>query len=355
MRGWQAFILALALSGYGAAHAQQFTRAQVSVGQTYSGQLTSAFPRLEDGSYVDCHVLQTVSGRNYTITLRSREFDTYLMLVAGGCQDARPDFTNDDFESGSTDSQIAFTAAASSYGVYVNSYGADETGRYTIQVTERGGAAGNTTSNTANTTARSNAGAASGNTANPAYSQGWAAFERDDYAAAARLLRPFADAGDQYAQNAMGFMNFFGRGVPQNRLEAGRWYGLAAAQGNEQAQRALNDYAAHIMEARFVDHIDRYGPDTTDSGTFHYDVSVYCIYRGPNCSTWQARARQFQDARNREAEAANMRRIWGLYSGGSDAEFWRQSRERSACLRRVTESIQRQTYGQQTWRYVNNC
>jgi len=354
VRGLQTFVLALALSGFGAAHAQQFTRAQVSAGPIYNGQLTTAFPRLEDGSYVDCHVLQTVSGRNYTITLRSREFDTYLMLVAGGCQDARPDFNNDDFESGSTDSQIAFTAAASSYGVYVNSYGADETGRYTIQVTERGGAAANTTSNTANASTRSTAGAASGNTAQPGYSEGWAALERNDYAAAARLLRPFADAGDQHAQNAMGFLNFFGRGVPQNRLEAARWYGLAAAQGNEQAQRALNEYAPHIMEARFVDHIDRYGPDTTDVGTFHYDVSVYCIYRGPNCQTWRARAQQFQDRWNARAEAANMRRIWGLY-GGDSAEEMRQSRERSACLRRVTESIQRQTYGQQTWRYVNNC
>jgi hypothetical protein len=49
-----------------------------------------------------------------------------------------------------------------------------------------------------------------------------------------------------------------------------------------------------------------------------------------------------------------MRRLWGVYTGGSD-DFWRRANARSACLRRVTESIQRQTYGQQTWRYVDSC
>lgn len=191
---------------------------------------------------------------------------------------------------------------------------------------------------------------------NPNYNAGWDAFEARNYARAAQLLRPFAEAGDPYAQNAMGNMSFYGNGVPRDRLAAGRWYGMAAEQGHEPSQRTLNQIAPHIMEAQFVDHIDRYGPDTTDVGTFHYDVSVYCIYRGPNCQAWRVRARQFQNARNSEAELANMRRLWGVYSGaGTRDDFWRRARERSACMRRVSESIQRQTYGQQTWRYVNSC
>jgi uncharacterized protein len=189
---------------------------------------------------------------------------------------------------------------------------------------------------------------------NAQYEAGWDAFEAGDYARAAQILRPYATAGDPHSQNAMGFMSFYGRGVPRDRLEAGRWYGLAAQQGHEPSQRTLNEIAPNVMEAMFIDHIDRYGPDTTDFGTFHYDVQVYCIYRGPNCQTWQVRARQFRDERNAAAEAANLRRIWGLH-GGSDENYWRQARARSACLKRVSDSIQRQTYGQQTWRYVNSC
>lgn len=347
MRGIHVIVAALALIGLSAdaAHAQQFSQTRVNVGQAHEGRLTANLPTLSDGSYADCLVLQTVQGRNYTVTMRSREFDTYLLAASGGCQNTQLEFSNDDFESSGTDSQISFTATATTYALFVNSYGAGATGRYTLSVAE-GGAGGS---------AAANSGAANANAgADPAWSQGWAAFERADYSGAYRLLRPFADAGEPSAQNAMGFMHFFGRGVAQNRLEASRWYGLAAAQGNEQAQRALNEYAPHIMEARFVDHIDRYGPSTADVHSFHYDVNVYCIYRGPNCSTWRRRAQEFQDAQNARAEAANMRRIWGLYGGNSEQEA-RQYRERSECLRRVTESIQRQTYGQQTWHYVNNC
>ncbi|MCR6645292.1 MAG: sel1 repeat family protein [Terricaulis sp.] len=340
---------ALFVLGASAAAAQDFqnwSNAPVAAGQTYERQLTNALPTLRDGSYVDCVSLPTVRGRSYTITMRSRQFDTYLMVIAGPCSGNTPEHTNDDFESGNTDSQIRFQAAGDRYAIILNSYGAAETGRYTLTIQESAGAAASTTQNSA---------AAAQAQHQQAWNDGWTAFERQQYAAAARLLRPYADAGDPSAQNAMGYMSFYGHGVPRDRLEAGRWYGLAAEQGHEASQRTLNQIAPHIMEARFVDHIDRYGPDTTDVGTFHYDVSVYCIYSGPNCSAWRARAARFQRDWNNAAEAANMRRIWGLHSGGSDADFWRRSRERSACMRRVTESIERQTYGQQTWRYVNNC
>jgi hypothetical protein len=188
----------------------------------------------------------------------------------------------------------------------------------------------------------------------PQYAAAWAAFERDDFTNAARLFRPFADAGVADAQNVMGYLYLDGRGVPRNRVEAGRWYGLAAEQGHEAAQRALNLHAEQIMAARFVEHIDRNGPDTSDSIAFDLDVAYYCVYGGANCQTWRARARQFEQAQNRRAEAANMRRLWGVY-GGSNEENARESQARSECLRRVTESLNRQTYGQQTWRYVNNC
>lgn len=322
----------------GVAHAQN----RVNAGQTYEGELTANHPRLRDNSHVECFQLQTVQGRQYTITLRSRAFDAFLLADRAGCGAPQPALRNDDFENGTTDSQLSFVGDGAIYGVFVNSYAPNQTGRYALTIAEAGAVAARAPS------------AATPPAGDQNWTNAWAAFERRDYATALRLIRPYADAGEPSAQNMMGYTLFNGLGVERNMVEAGRWYGLAAAQGHEPSQRQLNLLAPHIAQARFVEHVDRYGPSTADVHSFHYDVNVYCIYRGPNCSTWRRRAQEFQDAWNARAEAANMRRIWGLYGGNSEQEA-RQYRERSECLRRVTESIERQTYGQQTWRYVNNC
>src|SRR5262245_35728294 len=65
---------------------------------------------------------------------------------------------------------------------------------------------------------------------------GIAAHQRENYTKAVRLLRPLADAGDAQAQTLLGFMYEYGRGVPQNYVEAAAWYCLAADQGNAHAQ-----------------------------------------------------------------------------------------------------------------------
>jgi TPR repeat protein len=53
---------------------------------------------------------------------------------------------------------------------------------------------------------------------------GWdeasAAFERGEYAVAARLLRPLAQQGDARAQFGLGFLYDTGQGVPQDYHEA---------------------------------------------------------------------------------------------------------------------------------------
>ncbi len=54
------------------------------------------------------------------------------------------------------------------------------------------------------------------------------AYERGDYDTALKELRPLADQGDATAQNSLGNMYFFGRGVPQDYDKAIRWYRLAA-------------------------------------------------------------------------------------------------------------------------------
>ena len=65
---------------------------------------------------------------------------------------------------------------------------------------------------------------------------GVTAFKREDYVKAERLLRPVAERGNPHAQTYLGFMYEYGRGVPQNPIEAMRWYCLAAEQDHPQAQ-----------------------------------------------------------------------------------------------------------------------
>jgi TPR repeat protein len=59
-----------------------------------------------------------------------------------------------------------------------------------------------------------------------------------DYVEAARWFRKAAGQGNASAQYNLGVM-YYGRGVPQNYAEAARWYRKAADQGNASAQYNL--------------------------------------------------------------------------------------------------------------------
>jgi TPR repeat protein len=70
--------------------------------------------------------------------------------------------------------------------------------------------------------------------ATPAWSgfdEGWAAYERGDYATAYEEFLPIAEQGDAFAQFSLGIMYDNGEGVPQDYAEAVKWYRLAAEQG----------------------------------------------------------------------------------------------------------------------------
>ena len=65
------------------------------------------------------------------------------------------------------------------------------------------------------------------------------AYQRGDYALAARLFRPFAEQGHAKAQSNLGVMYSKGQGVPQDYAEARKWFRKAAEQGHPQAQYNL--------------------------------------------------------------------------------------------------------------------
>ncbi|WP_426407614.1 tetratricopeptide repeat protein [Bradyrhizobium ganzhouense] len=68
---------------------------------------------------------------------------------------------------------------------------------------------------------------------------GSAAFSRNNYNTAARLLLPLAERGNARAQALIGFMYATGQGLPQAYEAAGYWYRLAAEQGDTTAQYLL--------------------------------------------------------------------------------------------------------------------
>lgn len=98
----------------------------------------------------------------------------------------------------------------------------------------------------------SNAGAVRGG-----WQEASAAFERGEYEAAVRLLRPLAQQGDAGAQFSLGFLYDTGQGVPQDHHEAVRWIRKAADQGDPRAQYALG---IHYEKGEGVrqDHIQAY-------------------------------------------------------------------------------------------------
>jgi TPR repeat protein len=70
---------------------------------------------------------------------------------------------------------------------------------------------------------------------------GRVAYERKDFTAALRILRPLADQGDAAAQFNLGVMYDKGQGLSQNFSEAVKWYRLSADQGLRESQCSLGN------------------------------------------------------------------------------------------------------------------
>ena len=71
------------------------------------------------------------------------------------------------------------------------------------------------------------------------YKDGVAAYARQDYVTAAKLMRVAADQGNAVAQYNLGVMYYEGECVTQDYKEAVKWYRLSADQGNASAQYYL--------------------------------------------------------------------------------------------------------------------
>jgi hypothetical protein len=97
-------------------------------GSTVSGSLTRTDPTLSRGEHYHTYTFQGQAGDRVVISLSSDEFDTYLGVLRDGAVLA----SNDD-AGGTTNSQVELTLPATgAYAVRVTSFGAGETGRYTL-------------------------------------------------------------------------------------------------------------------------------------------------------------------------------------------------------------------------------
>ena len=111
-------------------------------GATVNGTLSTSDCTLADNSYYDEWTFSGTSGQQVTITQRSSAVDSYLILVnpSGTAVD------EDDDDGGGLDSRITFTLnATGTWRIFANSFGAGETGAYTLQLTCTGGGGGTCT------------------------------------------------------------------------------------------------------------------------------------------------------------------------------------------------------------------
>lgn len=96
------------------------------------GSLGSGDALAPDNTYYDEYSFQGRAGQQVTITLESSEFDTYLAL---GDNNGNLIDSNDDFQSGSTNSQIVVTLPQDGdYIIIVNGYSPADQGRYSLTV-----------------------------------------------------------------------------------------------------------------------------------------------------------------------------------------------------------------------------
>jgi len=113
-------------------------RNQISPGDTMRETLAQGDAVLSTGEYADAWTFQARRGQTYTLTLRSNDFDSYLVVRAPG--GFSQDNDDDPGARGSTDSRVSFTAQADGeVTVSATSYSAGETGGYSLGLSESGG------------------------------------------------------------------------------------------------------------------------------------------------------------------------------------------------------------------------
>ncbi|HET6765329.1 MAG TPA: pre-peptidase C-terminal domain-containing protein [Longimicrobiaceae bacterium] len=103
----------------------------ITAGQTLSGTITAANPMASDSSYYQDYRYEGHRGESMTITLKSKAFDSWLVVSQPGGYF----MLSDDDSGGYRDSKLTFTFPADgTYLIRANTLGKREIGDYTLQV-----------------------------------------------------------------------------------------------------------------------------------------------------------------------------------------------------------------------------
>lgn len=118
----------------GSTGAGSSTSGAIAVGQTLQGELTTSDVKLSDDSYADYYTFTGRAGDQVTATMRSRVFDTYM--VVGRWNDGRfSSIQSNDDGAGGTDSRLSITLPdTGDYIIRANTLFKDKTGPFTVTV-----------------------------------------------------------------------------------------------------------------------------------------------------------------------------------------------------------------------------
>ncbi|HSM69175.1 MAG TPA: SEL1-like repeat protein [Xanthomonadales bacterium] len=119
------------------------------------------------------------------------------------------------------------------------------------------------------------------------FNAGMAAYDRQDYRTAAEEFGALAEAGDYHAQYMLGRMYAQGKGVAQDKVQAHKWYNIAASRGHTHAAEARDDLAQEmrwprIAEARQLARQWRPGAATPAVQPMSYQELSAAIQQGLN-------------------------------------------------------------------------
>ena len=110
----------------------------IQPGETVAGELAAADQVLQDGSRYDLWRFAGKANHAYRVTLRSSDFDAFLVVgttVSPGCDDC----STDDDGAGGNDALVEYTGAADgTYEIRAFSYDANAAGRYELTLVDEG-------------------------------------------------------------------------------------------------------------------------------------------------------------------------------------------------------------------------
>ncbi len=123
-------------SGFGSSNANNSIK-PVTIGTRHSSALNDSNDALPSGHKVELWAVQLRDGEQVVVTVRSSAFDTQVAMFDP--ENTENAASNDDYEAGSTNSQVLFRAGRSGvFGILVAAYDAAERGAYTIEVVRAG-------------------------------------------------------------------------------------------------------------------------------------------------------------------------------------------------------------------------